>query len=189
MIAEIEMAKQQQLLHELPVREAPPEERLPMEELLRRRRLMRVELDDFIRTLQQNDLPNFAMRVCRIAFAVAGTCSQFGCTPEFAHYAEAVKQVTEDGQRELDKALQVSDWHAVRVASAKMQLLWYGIAANLGLPYSLLMNYMHGCYMKKEDIRREDIVVILRKAGLRIDDPADNTGMAANDTTPPGEAP
>lgn len=179
MEAEIALVKQQHAKLNLPVRDEPPE-RMPAEETVARRRLLRIEIDDFVRSLKAGDLVDFSIRVGRLVFVVSGTCAQFGCRPDFSDYTDAVVDMTTEAQHNLDRALQTGDWLGVKVATAKLQIIWYGIAANLGMPYAAIIEYLHQCYIAEKDVERWQIANLLRAAGLNVvDDPSNFPPVAA----------
>lgn len=185
MKTEMDLAAQQHARWKLPCREAPPDKRVP-EEALTRRKMIRIEVDDLVKNaLGKDDIVALAERIGRVALVVAGACVQFGCEPDILNFAVGAKNLLEDAQRKLDRALSLSDWVEVRQAAAEMEIIWYGIAANLTLPYYDLMDYLNARFLEGLPADRQHVRVILAKAGIQTRD--DEQGGAANDT--PGGAP
>lgn len=182
---EMKLVEQQQRKHELPVREAPPKESVG-EELVARRRMIRIETDDFMKSLLAGDVVDFAIRIGRVAFVTSGTLVQFGLKPDFPTYVAAVAAEMERIKKDFDRALQLTDWPEVLICACRMHQLWIGCAANLGMPYGSIIHYLHECYMEGKEVDRHHVVLMLRQAGLAVEDAPENSPpRAANEPEEP----
>lgn len=178
---EIQLVIKQQEQQGLPVRESPPVLLSPSfaMELTGRQRLLKAEVREYVGSLNEADIVNFAICTGRLAFVTAGTLAQFGAIPGFEHFAEAARSSIEGAAAEVDKALKQADWHGVRVASMKLMIAWYGIAANVGLPYGDVLQYLAGQYEKNDGPDRRALAAMLRKAGMAV---AQEPGEPANES-------
>lgn len=182
MKTEIEMAKRQNTAHNIKNGISSPTGRPDRPELTLRRRMIRTEVDDCIRAgLFAGDPVEFAIRMSRIAFAVAGTCAQFGCEPDNPDFGMAAKDSLEYVQRQMDGALLTGDLAEVRRAALQFEFVWYGIATSLGMPWFELLEYLTTCY---EGRGQPDLAIVRRIMGIAlVSEPAANDAPAS---TPSG---
>lgn len=188
MKTELDFVRKQHEALGLPLRQKP--ERVQASELIVKRRLIRVETDEFLKNgLWADDLVQFSVRIGRMAFVVSSTLAQFGVEPELVDFAEALQSLIQQSRERLDKALAVSDWSAVKLAAVELEIIWYGAAANMGLPYFDLLQLLHDAYVSKRDLNFDDVRTLLHRAGLPVAPPAntaanDALGMSANGICP-----
>jgi len=176
---ELDLARLQAEKLNLPTRTEPPAERLTRQETVALQRRINVEVTDFTQVgVYGDDFIKLAVHLGRVAFATAGTLAQCGVEPTINDFAKGAIELAEDCRIRIGRALLLSDWDELRVATVQLEIVWYGIAANLSLPYHSLMLLLHESYMESRVVDEDMLRALLHKAGLPVAPPR---GMAANE--------
>ena len=176
---EIGMARDQHRYYSIPVREKPDEPPLTPDEVIARRRSIRLVTDSLINTAFLNgDVVQLLESIVETMTCVGGTCAQLGIEPDISDFLLAGKDLVEDSRVLIDKGISVREYDQVKIGAAMLQCVCAGVCAILGLPYRDAIEMAHGKYMNAEKPTREDFEAILRAAGFKLDE------GAANDDAP-----
>lgn len=169
---EIDLAAEQQKLYSIPVREQPLQPPVTREELLARRRTVRVSTDDLIGAgFLAGDLVRLSAKLGDTMLVMGGTCAQLGVRPEISEFLLAAKELVEDARTVVDKSLTVQDWEQVKIGVAMMQVVLGGVCFVLNLPYRDVLQAMHGAYMVGGAPSEELVREVLRRHGFPVDPP------------------
>ena len=175
---EIDFARAQHIFYSIPQRAVPDEPPLTNEEIIARRRSLRIVTDDFIHKAMLNgDVVTLLKSVVETMTCVGGTCAQLGIEPDISDFLLAGKDLVEDARVLLDKGISVREYDQIKVGAAMVQCVVAGICGILGLPYKDAMALAHEKYMNAEQPSREDFEALLEKNGFKLTD-----GGAANDS-------
>lgn len=178
---EIDLATEQQKFYSIPVRTEPLQPPVTREELLARRRTVRLSTDDLIGAgFLAGDLVRLSAKLGDTMLVMGGTCAQLGVRPEISEFLLAAKELVEDARTVLDKALVVQEWEQVKVSVAMMQVVLGGVCFVLNLPYRDVLQAMHRAYMAGGAPSEELIRDVLRAHGFAVDPPV----PAANEEAP-----
>lgn len=167
---EIELAAEQQKFYSIPVREEALKPTPTRDEIVSRRRTIRVTTDDLIeKGILGGDIVAFSAKIVDQMLTMGGTCAQFGIRPEISDFLVAIKELIEETRGPLDRALIASDWDAVKVGIARMQAILGGVCFVLGLPYVELLETIHAAYMAGGAPTDGVIRDVLRAKGFAVD--------------------
>ena len=163
---ELDLAKQLMKLRGIHVRDVP-DSRVDSIETITRRRMTRVDSDDFLTNgLWADNMVALSTKIARLAITVASTLAQFGLDPDINNFAEAVTDLTEKIRGDLDKALLNQDWALVMRYSIELEIMWYGVCGSLSIPYYNVLESVHADYMKGEPENPDAVRELLASAGL-----------------------
>ena len=177
---EIEMARKQHIFYSIPQRTKADEPPVTADEVIARRRSLRIVTDDLIqKALLNGDIVLLLQSICETMTAVGGTCAHFGIEPDISDFLLAGKDLVEDSRVLLDRGIGVREWDQVKVGAAMMQCICAGICAILGLPYRDALDLSHAAYMDARKPTREEFVALLKAHGFKLDE-----GEPANESDP-----
>ena len=178
---ETDLARAQHAYYSIPTREKPDDPIVTAQEVIARRRSLRMVTDDLIhKAFLNGDVVTLMRSIVETMTAVGGTCAQFGIQPDISDFLLASKDLVEDARVLLDKGIGVREWDQVKVGAAMMQCVVGGMCAILNLPYRAAMEMAHTKYLNAENPTHEDFRDLLIAHGfnqLRVE--------AANDDEPP----
>lgn len=166
---EIAMAREQHVFYSIPQRTTPDEPPLTTQEVLARRKSIRIVTDDFIhKAVLNGDIVTLLQSVVETMTCVGGTCAQLGIEPDISDFLLAGKDLVEDARVLLDKGLNVKEYDQIKVGTAMIQCVVAGICAILGLPYKDAMAMAHSRYMDADGPSREDFEALLEARGFKL---------------------
>jgi hypothetical protein len=177
---EIDLAREQHRVYFIPTRTKPDEPPVSPDEVVARRRSLRLTTDELIHKAMLNgDIVTLLQCLVETMTATAGTCAQFGLEPDISDFMLAGKDLIEDARVLLDKALLVRDYEQVKIGAAMIQCVVAGICAVCGLPYREAFELAHQAYIDAGSPTREQFVKLLREHGFEVKAEAANDGDAA----------
>ena len=163
---EMELVKQQHQAHDLPVRDKFIEAEVKTEELISRRRVIRLETDNLIHeALLTNDILKLATATGTVMTVTAGVCVQLGIEPTLEDFLTAAKELIEDARVPVDKGLHQREWRDAIVGAVMLEIVCRGICAVVSIPYKDVFELLHNAYLKGEQPDIEALKELLRKAG------------------------
>lgn len=167
---ELDMAKAQYALHQLPLRTEPNVPEVEQPETVSARRVVRMATDELIQTgLLTKDVACLTLSLCETMTMTAGMCAQFGVTPQIDDFLFGVKDLVEDIRVVMENGISSREWDQVRVAACMMQVLIGGSCYMLNLPYMEAMQLTHDAYMGGERPTKESMAALLREHGFQLD--------------------
>jgi hypothetical protein len=166
---EIELARAQHLFYAIPQRTKPDEPPVTADEVIARRRSLRMVTDSLIHTAFLNgDVVQLMEAVVETMTATAGTCAQFGIAPDISDFLLAGKDLVEDARVLLDKGINVREYDQVKIGAAMLQCVCAGVCGILGLPYRDAMAMAHSRYLDADKPSREDFEALLECRGFKL---------------------
>jgi hypothetical protein len=172
---EIDMARAQHIFFSIPQRSKPDEPPVTADEVIARRRSLRMVTDGLIHTAFLNgDVVQLMEAIVETMTATAGTCVQFGIEPDISDFLLAGKDLVEDARVLLDKAILVREYDQVKIGAAMLQCVCAGVCGILGLPYKDAMAMAHSRYLDADKPSREDFEALLEARGFKLNEEASN---------------
>ena len=184
---EMDLVAENHKLFGVPIRDKFPDGKNPVtdEERALRRRLIREETDETINEgLLASSLVKLADGIADSMVVTAGTLVQYGLDPTEEDFIHAAKELIEDARGALDKGLMFRQASNIKVGAVMLQLVCYGIAYTLNIPYHDVFKEVHrnnmakvgpdgkpifdagGKFLKPKGHKPPDIEGILQRAGL-----------------------